>query len=335
MGFQELVTIERHILEQQRNFPGATGDLTNLLYDIALCGKIISREVNKAGLVDILGASGGQNVHGEQVQKLDEFANRAMIEFNHHTGRLCCMASEENEELIPIAPGSKSGHYVLVFDPLDGSSNIDSNISIGTIFSIYRKKSTGAFGDLADLLQPGCDLVAAGYILYGSSTMLVYSAGLGVHGFTLDPSVGEFLLSFPQIQTPAQGRFFSANEGQYHYWSQGIRQYIDYLKIPDKTTGRPYTGRYVGSLVADFHRNLLAGGIFIYPASSKNPQGKLRLLYEAAPLGFIAEQAGGAASNGQRRILELKPESLHQRTPLIIGSKQDVDKLLDFIQKFD
>lgn len=335
MGFQELVTIERHILEQQKNFPGATGDLTNLLYDLALCGKIISREVNKAGLVNILGASGSQNVHGEQVQKLDEFANRTMIEFNHHTGRLCCMASEENEALIPIAPGSKPGHYILIFDPLDGSSNIDSNISIGTIFSIYRKKTFGELGVMADLLQPGCDLVAAGYILYGSSTMMVYSAGLGVHGFTLDPSVGEFLLSFPQIKTPARGCFFSANEGQYHYWSQGIRQYIEYIKTPDKNTGRPYTARYVGSLVADFHRNLLAGGIFIYPASTKNPQGKLRLLYEAAPLAFLVEQAGGAAIDGKQRILDLMPASLHQRTPLIIGSKLDVDKIVEFIQKFD
>lgn len=335
MRFQDLVTIERHILEQQKNFPGATGDLTNLLYDIALCGKIISREVNKAGLVDLLGASGAQNVHGEQVQKLDEFANRTMIEFNHHTGRLCCMASEECEELIPIAPGSRAGHYALVFDPLDGSSNIDSNISIGTIFSIYRKKSSGAGGILADLLQPGSDLVAAGYILYGSSTMLVYSAGMGVHGFTLDPSVGEFLLSFPQIRTPDQGRFFSVNEGQYHFWSEGIRRYIDYLKSPDKATGRPYTGRYVGSLVADFHRNLLAGGIFIYPASTKNPHGKLRLLYEAAPLGFIAEHAGGAAMDGKQRILEIKPESLHQRTPLMIGSQQDVNNLADFMIKYD
>jgi fructose-1,6-bisphosphatase I len=334
MGKKQFITIERHILEQQKQFPQATGELTNLLYDLALCGKAIAREVNKAGLVDILGLSGEVNVHGEATQKLDEFANQVMIDFNDHTGRICCMVSEEQKDLIPINPDVKTGNYVLVFDPLDGSSNIDMNISIGTIFSIYRRRSTGDTGTLDDVLQPGHNLVAAGYILYGSSTMLVYSAGLGAHGFTLDPSVGEFLLSFPHIQTPEQGKFFSINESYTHYWGEGIKRYIEWLKTPDPETGRPYTARYVGSLVADFHRNLLAGGIFLYPPTIKTPDGKLRLLYEAIPLAYIADQAGGLATDGTTPILDRQPQSLHERTPLIVGSKNDVETVQNMISEY-
>jgi fructose-1,6-bisphosphatase I len=330
----EIITIERHILEQQRFFPEATGEFTNLLYDIALAAKIISREVNKAGLAEILGLAGEENIYGEQVMKLDVFANETMIRMNDHTGRLCTMASEEVADIIPIPQRYPCGKYVLIFDPLDGSSNIDVNASVGTILSIHRKVSEGPRGSLEDLLQPGYKQVAAGYIIYGPSTMMVYSSGQGVHGFTLDPTVGEFLLSHPNIQIPPRGKYYSANEGNYHYWSEGVCHYVDYLKTPDKATGRPYSGRYLGTLVADFHRNLLAGGIFMYPADTKNPHGKLRLLYEAAPLAFIVEQAGGRASDGTQDILYVQPESLHQRVPLFIGSREDVDKAEEFICNF-
>jgi len=332
----EIITIEHHILEQQRLFPEATGELTNLLYDIALAAKIIRREVSKAGLVEILGLTGEENVQGEQVMKLDVFANETLIRMNDHTGRLCAMASEENPDIIPIPERYPTGRYVLVFDPLDGSSNIDVNVSIGTIFSIHRKVSDGPQGTLGDFLQPGYQQAAAGYVIYGSSTMMVYTTGRGVHGFTLDPSVGEFLLSHPNIQTPPRAKYYSINEGNHHYWSEGVRRYVDYLKASDKATGRPYSGRYIGALVADFHRNLLAGGIFMYPADTKDPkrpQGKLRLLYEAAPLALIVEQAGGRASNGTEDILQIQPESLHQRVPLFIGSREDVDKAEQFIRE--
>jgi fructose-1,6-bisphosphatase I len=332
-----IVTIERHILEQERLFPEATGELTALLYDIALAAKIISREVSKAGLAEILGFAGTENVQGEQVMKLDVFANEALIRMNDHTGRLCAMASEEMADIIPIPPRYPTGKYVLIFDPLDGSSNIDVNVSIGTIFSIHRKVSDGPSGTLKDFLQPGYEQATAGYIIYGSSTMLVYTTGQGVHGFTLDPSVGEFLLSHPDIQTPPQGKYYSINEGNYAYWSEGVRRYVDYVKASDEATGRPYSGRYIGSLVADFHRNLMAGGIFMYPADIKDPQkphGKLRLLYEAAPLAFIVEQAGGRASDGMQDIMSIQPESLHQRVPLFIGSRKDVDQVEEFIQEF-
>jgi len=319
----KLITIERHILEQQRSFPKATGEFTSLLYDIALAAKIISREVSKAGLVEILGSAGEENVQGEQVMKLDVFANETLIRMNDHTGRLCAMASEENPDIIPIPERFPAGRYALVFDPLDGSANIDVNVSVGTIFSIHRKVSDERRGTSEDFLQPGYKQAAAGYIVYGSSTMMVYTTGQGAHGFTLDPSVGEFLLSHPNIQIPPRGSYYSVNEGNYHYWSEGVRRYVDYLKTPDEA--RPYSGRYIGTLVADFHRNLLAGGIFMYPADAKDPQkphGKLRLLYEAAPLAFIIEQAGGRASDGTRDIMHIQPESLHQRVPLFIGSRE-------------
>ncbi len=333
-----IITIERHILEQQQFFfPQATGELTYLLYDIALAAKIVSREVSKAGLVEILGLTGEENVQGEQVMKLDVFANETLIRMNDHAGRLCAMASEENPDIIPIPEQFPCGKYVLVFDPLDGSANIDMNVSVGTTFSIHRKVSDGRRGTLEDFLQPGYKQVAAGYIIYGSSTMMVYTSGQGVHGFTLDPSVGEFFLSHPNIQIPSRGKYYSTNEGNYHYWGEGVRRYVDYLKASDKATGRPYSGRYIGTLVADFHRNLLAGGIFMYPADSKDPQkphGKLRLLYEAAPMAFIVEQAGGRASDGRQDIMRIQPESLHQRVPLFIGSREDVDEAEQFILEF-
>ena len=330
---KKLTTIERHIIEQQRSFPQATGEFSALLYDVAFAAKIISREVRRAGLVDILGFTGAENVQGEMVRKLDEFADDVIFRALDHTGRLCCLASEERDELIPIPDEFKCGHYVLLYDPLDGSSNIDANVSIGTIFSIHRKISTGERGELRDALQPGDKQVGAGYVLYGSSTILVYTAGRGVHGFTLDPTVGEFLLSHENLKIPARGKIYSANEGNSANWEDGIQAYLDHLKQNDKPSGRPYSGRYIGSLVSDVHRNLLYGGIFLYPADKVNPNGKLRLLYEANPLALIVEQAGGAASDGRRRILDIQPTALHQRTPLIIGSRDDVHEAERFLAK--
>lgn len=317
-----VVTIDRHIIEQQRQLPGATGAFSNILYDMALAAKMISREVNMAGLVDILGADGSTNVHAEAVQKLDRFAQDVIYKAMDHSGNLCAMVSEECEDIIPIPEKFRTGDYVLIFDPLDGSSNIDVNISIGTIFSIHRRVTTGRDGTLADCLQPGSAQVAAGYVVYGSSTMLVYSAGHGVHGFTLDPSIGEFLLSHPNIclPDPAQ-RLYSVNEAYYPRWEPAQQRLLDRLKSGEEGS---WSSRYIGSLVADFHRTLLKGGIFMYPADRKAPAGKLRLLYEAAPLAFLCEQAGGKASDGHRDILSIVPTDLHQRTPLYLGSKDFV-----------
>ncbi|MCG8607331.1 class 1 fructose-bisphosphatase [bacterium] len=328
----KLVTIERHIMDTQKLFPEATGEFSALLYDIALAAKIISREVNKAGLVDVLGQTGETNVHGEQVQKLDEYADSVIYRALDHTGRLCVMCSEEREEIIPIPERFPCGNYVLFYDPLDGSSNIDANVSIGTIFSIYRKISSGERGTLEDCLRRGREQVAAGYVLYGSATMLVFTTGNGAHGFTLDPSVGEFLLSHDNIKIPRRGKIYSVNEGNSERWEEGTKKYVDYVKAVDKETNRPYSSRYVGSLVADFHRNLLYGGIFLYPADKKNAKGKLRLMYEANPLAFLVEQAGGYASSGEQNILEVECKGIHQRTPLIIGSHDDVKQAEDFIQ---
>jgi fructose-1,6-bisphosphatase I len=316
----KIKTVQQHILDEERLHPGATGDFTALLTSLTLSAKIISREVNKAGLVKILGETGSINVHGESVQKLDEFAQHTICSAMGHNGHLCVMASEESENIIPI-PGAKKGKYVLMFDPLDGSSNIDVNASIGTIFSIHRRVTNHSpDGRLEDCLQKGIDQIAAGYFIYGSSTMIVYTTGHGVYGFTLDPSLGEFLLSHENIRTPTRGRIYSINEGNMHSWDEGTRRYIDYVKDQQKDRGHPYSLRYIGSLVADFHRNLLKGGIFLYPG----PKGKLRLLYEAAPLAMVVEQAGGAASTGSERVLDIQPMSLHQRVPLIIGSRDDV-----------
>ncbi len=328
------MTLSRFIVECQQRYPEATGEFTSLLLELTIAAKIISREVNKAGLVHILGQPGRTNVQGEQVMKLDDFANDTIVKALDHTGHLCVMASEEMADPIPIPQQFKKGPYVFLFDPLDGSSNIDANVNIGTIFGISRKKSPGDDGTLGDLLQRGRDLVCAGYIVYGPSTMLVYTTGHGVFGFTLDPSVGEFLLSHPEIQIPKRGKIYSTNEGNYRYWSPQVRAYVDSLKSPDE--GRsPYSSRYVGSLVADFHRTLLNGGIFMYPADSKEAKashGKLRLLYEANPLAYVAEQAGGAATDGTQAILDLEPQDLHQRTPLFIGSAEDVATLQQFLR---
>src|SRR5215813_757620 len=316
----KVTTVQQHILDQERLHPEATGDFTQLLTSLIVAAKIISREVNKAGLVKILGETDNVNVHGEVVMKLDEFAQQTIYRAMGDCGHLCVMASEESEGIIPIPDGGKRGKYVLMFDPLDGSSNIDVNASIGTIFSIHKKVTDREDGDEADCLQPGYKQLAAGYFIYGSSTMMVYTTGNGVHGFTLDPSLGEFLLSHEYIRTPARGKIYSINEGNATKWDSGTRRYIDGVKENCPERGHPYSMRYIGSLVADFHRNLLKGGIFLYPG----PKGKLRLLYEAAPLAMVVEQAGGKASTGAERILDIEPTSLHEKVPLIIGSRQDV-----------
>lgn len=333
---QLAMTLNRHIIEQERLYPQATGAFTALLTEIALAAKIISYHVNKAGLVDILGTAGSRNIFGEEQQKLDVFANELMVRTLAHGGKLCAMASEESEELIPIPSDYPLGKYVCCFDPLDGSSNIDVNVSIGTIFSIYRRVTPdGKPGTLRDVLQPGYSQVCAGYVIYGSSTMMVYTTGTGVYGFTLDPSYGEFVLSHEKIKIPSKGKTYSVNESYFDYWDEGMKNYIRWVKKIDKDTGRPMNSRYIGSLVADFHRNLLKGGVFLYPGDNKSPDrkhGKLRLLYEANPLAFIVEQAGGRASDGYRRILDIQPEKLHQKTPLFIGSKEDVQIVEEFIQ---
>jgi fructose-1,6-bisphosphatase I len=319
------MTLHRHIMEGERQHPGATGELSALLLDLSLAAKVISLEVNKAGLVDILGFTGTSNVHGEEVKKLDIFAHDMLIKAMDHGGHLCVIASEEEEDIIHIPHKFRIGKYVMLFDPLDGSSNIDANINIGTIFSIYKRISPdGAPGTLEDCLQPGYKQVAAGYIVYGSSTVLVYTAGHGVYGFTLDPAVGEFLLSHDNIKIPKKSKIYSINEGNSRYWSAGLKKYMEYLHDEDKATNRPYSARYIGSMVADIHRNLLYGGIFMYPGDNKNPNGKLRLMYECNPMAFLIEEAGGRATNGRKRILDIQPELLHQRTPVFIGSEDDV-----------
>ncbi len=321
-----VITIERHIIEAEREFPEATGAFSSILYDIAFSAKMIAKEVRRAGLNDILGYTGEVNVQGEEVKKLDEYANDVIFKALDHTGHLCGMASEEVEDFIPIPDKFPTGNYCVLFDPLDGSSNIDANVSVGTIFSVQRKVSDHERGCIQDCLQAGHRQVAAGYVVYGSSTMLVYTTGNGVHGFTLEPSIGEFLLSHPNIRIPTPGqRIYSANEGNYARWSPQQRALIDHLKGVDGENPKPFSARYIGSLVADFHRNLLYGGMFMYPADAKNPNGKLRLLYEAAPLAMIAEQAGGCASTGEMRINDIVPTDLHQRTPLYIGSTEHVE----------
>lgn len=331
---KELITIERHILEQQqKGFPQATGEFTQLLYDITFAAKIISREVNKAGLVEILGTTGKNNIQGETVQKLDEFADSVIQATMNKTGRVSVMASEEIEDVILVPENYQHGRYVLLFDPLDGSSNIDVNVSIGSIFSIQRKISENKKGQKEDCLQPGYKQVGAVYVVYGSSTMMVYSTGNGVHGFTLDPSVGEFLLSHENIRIPEKGKIYSVNEGNYEYWNDETKRFINHLKGNQNHLGKPYSLRYIGSMVSDLHRTLLYGGIFLYPIDSKDPtksSGKLRLLYEASPMAYIFEQAGGRAIDGKTEILKIQPTELHQRTPLIIGSKFDVDLAEEF-----
>ncbi len=332
MNQSKIVTIERHIIEGERAHPGATGDFSGLLRDLTLAFKVIWREVSKAGLVNILGLTGRKNIHGEEVKKLDAFADEVIYRAMDHGGHLCVMASEENEEVLHIPDGYPTGKYVLLYDPLDGSSNIDALVTIGTIFSIYRRITPGGKGTMQDCLQPGYKQIAAGYCLYGSSTMLVYTTGDGTHGFTFDPSIGEFLLSHENIRIPPRGKIYSVNEGNYRWWHDGVKKYVKYLQEEDKATKRPYSSRYIGSMVADVHRTLLYGGIFMYPGDTRNPDGKLRLMYEANPVAFIVEQAGGRTSNGVSRILDVRPESLHQRTPLYVGSEEDVCIAEEFVQ---
>jgi fructose-1,6-bisphosphatase I len=327
----KLTTLHEFIVSKQKDFPFATGELSRLLSDIALASKIVSNDVRKAGLVDhILGAQGGQNVQGEEQQKLDVVADEAFIRAFENGGEVCGIASEENDDYLAFeSEQAQNANYVILFDPLDGSSNIDVNVSIGTIFSIYRRVSPqGSKATLADMLQPGTQQVAAGYVLYGSSTILVYTTGNGVNGFTLDPSIGEFFLSHPDMKMPENGRLYSVNEGNLNDFDPQLRAYLAYCQSNENQTGKPYSGRYIGSLVADFHRNLIKGGIYIYPTVPSAPKGRLRLLYECNPLAFIAEQAGGLATNGTDRILDIKPTELHQRVGFYIGSKKMVEKAM-------
>ncbi len=319
-----VVTIERFIIEQERLHPEATGELSGILYDLALAAKMIATKVRMAGLADILGATDMTNVQGEVQQKLDVLANEIIVKAMDHGGRLCGMASEEEPDIIQIPEGFKCGKYVLLFDPLDGSSNIDVNVPVGTIFSVVRKITRGTRAEMEDLLQPGRRQVAAGYVIYGSSTMLVYTTGQGVHGFTLDPSIGEFLLSHPNIRIPKTARYLSVNDSYEQHWDDHVRALMRRYRGLDGDH-KALNVRYVGSLVADFHRNLLGGGVFCYPSNARSPRGKLRLLYECNPLAFVAEQAGGAATDGTTRIMDVSPSELHQRSPLYMGSREEVE----------
>lgn len=327
-------TLSEFIMERQDDFPFATGELSNLLNDIVIASKIVNREVNKAGLADILGSTTQENIQGETQQKLDVFADQQFISALQNGGEACAIASEENDDFVAFeSERSKRGKYVVAFDPLDGSSNIDVNVSIGTIFSIYRRKSeAGILANESDFLQMGNKQVAAGYVIYGSSTMLVYTTGKGVNGFTLDPSIGEFCLSHPNMQIPKAGKIYSINEGNLAYCSDAIQRYVAYCKEIDKETNRPYSARYIGSMVADLHRNLIKGGIFLYPETSKKPEGKLRLLYECNPMAYLIEQAGGLATTGKEDIMKLQPKTLHQRIPGILGSENMVKKVLSFYE---
>ena len=329
---QGVKTLSEFIIERQEDFPFATGELSRLLNDIVIASKIVNREVNKAGLAEILGATDQENIQGETQQKLDVFADQQFISALENGGEACGIASEENDDFVAFDnERSKQGKYIVVFDPLDGSSNIDVNVSIGTIFSIYRRKSeVGQEAQLDDFLQKGRDQVAAGYVIYGSSTMLVYTTGKGVNGFTLDPSIGEFCLSHPNMKCPEDGKIYSINEGKEKEFSTAIQSYLTYSKEDDKASNRPYACRYIGSMVADLYRNLVKGGVFLYPESTSAPNGKLRLNYECNPMTFIMEQAGGIGHSGKENILDIEPESLHQRVPIIVGSKNMVDKVLSY-----
>ncbi len=325
-------TLQQHIIEKQRKIPNATGEFSWLLGGITLATKIIQANVQRAGLVDVLGDTGNQNVQGELVQKLDVIANSTIQRCLGYRGNVGIMVSEEDDEPRVVRPEDPSGKYIVLFDPLDGSSNIDVNVSIGTIFSILRKREdvprTG--GPLPHVLQPGVHQVAAGYVVYGSSTVMAYTTGEGVHMFTLDPSIGAYLLCHENVQLPSAGKMYSVNEANLCSFPNGIKAYLDWVKSAE---AGPYTSRYIGSFVADFHRTLLRGGVFLYPPTAVQPEGKLRLLYEANPMAFIAEQAGGAASDGHQRILEKVPTALHERTPLIIGSRGEVDRVLSFLSR--
>lgn len=328
-----LKTLGQFIIEKQNDFPYAKGELSRLLRDIGIAAKIINREVNKAGLADILGEYGAENIQGEVQKKLDVYADEQFIQALTRGGECCYVASEEHEDGIDLSANSfdDTGKYIVCIDPLDGSSNIDLNVSVGSIFSIYRRKRADQPVGMDEILQYGHEQVAAGYIIYGSSTMLVYSTGKGVNGFTLDPSIGEFCLSHPDMKIPEDGFTYSVNEGNYLKFPQYVKDYIKYCQMEDSATGRPYTSRYIGSMVADLHRTLIIGGVFLYPETSSYPSGKLRLLYECNPLAFIIEQAGGRAISGKERVLEIHPTQLHQRSPIVIGSKNMVNKVEEFL----
>jgi fructose-1,6-bisphosphatase I len=330
---QVVTTLGQFIIEKQNDFPYAKGELSRLLRDIGIAAKIVNREVNKAGLVNILGDAGSINIQGENQKKLDVYANEQFIAALSSGGECCIVASEENDELVRIDSAvSKNAKYIVAIDPLDGSSNIDVNVAVGTIFSIYRRVTKEGPAQLSDVLQAGTEQVAAGYIVYGSSTMLVYTTGKGVNGFTLDPSIGEFCLSHPNLKIPASGTIYSINEGNYVHFPDGVKKYIKYCQVEDLATKRPYTSRYIGSMVADIHRSIIKGGIFIYPTTSSGPTGKLRLVYECNPMAFIIEQAGGKATNGFQRILELPVTDLHQRSAIFIGSADMVSQAESFMQ---
>ena len=323
-----LLTVQQHIMEEQRRrYPQASGEFSWLLSGITLAAKIIESKVRRAGLADILGSAGGTNVQGETQQKLDVIANQALLYCLGVRGNVAVMASEENDEPVIVDRDRRHGRYVVIFDPLDGSSNIDVNVSVGTIFSILRRAADpdGTREPLADVLQPGVKQVAAGYVVYGSSCMLVYTTGNGVHAFTLDPDIGAFVISRERMTMPAQGNLYSVNEANSDGFPEGYRRYL--AKLRAGGAGHPYSSRYIGSLVADFHRTLLKGGVFLYPPTAQHASGKLRLMYEANPIAFLAEQAGGLATDGKRRILEITPTGLHQRTPLVVGSKREVEML--------
>ncbi len=330
---ERLVTLEEFIIQAQNRFPGATGELSQLLRDIGLAAKIISREVNKAGITNILGFDGSTNVHGEAVKKLDLFADSQLISALERSGITCMVISEENDGIVKLS--TTGGKYIVYLDPLDGSSNIDVNVSIGSIFSIYMREPR--FDNAVheqDALQPGSKQVAAGYVLYGSSTTLAYTTGLNVSLFTLDPSLGEFILCDRCVKIPKHGNIYSINEGSYNSWDVGLKRYIKYCQEEDTESGRPYSARYIGSMVADIHRTLIKGGIFIYPHSKKYPNGKLRLMYECNPLSFIIEQAGGMATDGENRILDIEPKAIHEQTPIYIGSPENVKHVMDFLHEF-
>ena len=330
---QLVTTLGQFIIEKQNDFPYAKGELSRLLRDIGIAAKIVNREVNKAGLVNILGDAGSTNIQGENQKKLDVYANEQFIAALSSGGECCIVASEENDELVRIDSAvSKNAKYIVAIDPLDGSSNIDVNVAVGTIFSIYRRVTKDGPAQLSDVLQAGTEQVAAGYIVYGSSTMLVYTTGKGVNGFTLDPSIGEFCLSHPNLKIPSSGTIYSINEGNYVHFPDGVKKYIKYCQVEDLATKRPYTSRYIGSMVADVHRSIIKGGIFIYPTTSSAPTGKLRLVYECNPMAFIIEQAGGKATNGFQRILELPVTDLHQRSAIFIGSADMVSQAESFMQ---
>ena len=330
-----IITLNEFIIQRQADFPYAKGELSRLLYHFVVAAKIVNKKVNKAGLVDIIGSAGQTNVQGEDQKKLDVFADETFISALQASSEVCGLVTEENQEIITFDDNlSRDAKYIFMMDPLDGSSNIDVNVSIGTIFSIYRRVTPrGHRAGTEDFLQEGNRMVAAGYVVYGSSTMLVYTTGKGVNGFTLDPSIGEFCLSHPDIKMPSHGTIYSINEGHYIKFPDGVKKYIKFCQENDPETDRPYTSRYIGSLVADFHRNLLKGGIFMYPQTANDPEGKLRLAYECNPIAFIAEQAGGKASDGVHRILDRKPESLHQRTAFYAGSRSMVNRLEEFIEE--